>query len=74
MNARLAISGDAAALAAIYNAGLADRMATFETRPRSAAEVQAWLLSRRTKPIARAQHPDVTKRHSRPVKGQDRAR
>jgi prophage regulatory protein len=38
------------------------------------AEVQAWLLARRAKPIARAQHPDVTKRHSRPVKGQDRAR
>ena len=38
------------------------------------AEVQAWLLSRRAKPIARVQHPDVTKRHSRPVKGQDRAR
>jgi prophage regulatory protein len=38
------------------------------------AEVQAWLLARRAKPIQRAQHPDVTKRTSRPVKGQDRAR
>jgi prophage regulatory protein len=38
------------------------------------AEVQAWLLARRAKPIARAQQPDVTKRNSRPVKGQDRAR
>jgi prophage regulatory protein len=37
------------------------------------AEVQAWLLARRAKPIFRAQHPDVTKRKSRPVKGQDRA-
>lgn len=38
------------------------------------AEVHAWLLARRAKPIQRAQHPDVTKRKSRPVKGQDRAR
>jgi hypothetical protein len=37
------------------------------------AEVQAWLLARRAKPIHRAQHPDVTKRKSRPVKGRDRA-
>jgi prophage regulatory protein len=37
------------------------------------AEVQAWLLARRTKPIHRAQHPDVTQRKSRPVKGLDRA-
>ena len=37
------------------------------------AEVQAWLLARRAKPIHCAQHPDVTKRRSRPVKGRDRA-
>ena len=37
------------------------------------AEVQAWLLARRAKPIARAKHPDVTKRNSRPVKGRDPA-
>ena len=37
------------------------------------AEVHAWLLARRAKPIQRAQHPDVTKRKSRPVKGLDRA-
>lgn len=37
-------------------------------------EVHAWLLARRAKPIQRAQHPDVTKRRSRPVKGPDRAR
>ena len=36
------------------------------------SEVQAWLLARRAKPIPRAQHPDVTKRKSRPVKGRDR--
>ncbi len=37
------------------------------------AEVQAWLLARRTTPIHRAQYPDVTKRKSRPVKERDRA-
>lgn len=37
------------------------------------AEVEAWLLARRTKPILRAQPPDVAKRKTRPVKAQDRA-
>ncbi len=34
---------DAPAIAAIYNEGIADRTATFETHPRDAAEVAAWL-------------------------------
>jgi L-amino acid N-acyltransferase YncA len=34
---------DASAVAAIYNEGIQDRLATFETRPREAAEVVAWL-------------------------------
>lgn len=37
------------------------------------AEVQAWLLARRTKPIRRAKHPDVTIRKSRPIKARDQA-
>lgn len=36
-------------------------------------EVEAWLASRRSKPIRRAQHPDVTQRRARPVKAKDRA-
>jgi L-amino acid N-acyltransferase YncA len=40
---RPATAGDAEALAAIYNEGIEDRVATFETRPRSVAEVSAWL-------------------------------
>ena len=32
------------------------------------SEVEAWLTSRRSAPIARTQHPDVTQRRSRPVK------
>src|SRR5690242_655593 len=42
MQARSATPDDAAAIAAIYNQGIADRIATFETRPRSAADVRAW--------------------------------
>jgi prophage regulatory protein len=32
------------------------------------AEVEAWLASRRSTPIVRAQHPDVRQRQSRPVR------
>ena len=34
---------DADAVAAIYNEGIEDRLATFETRPREGGEVRAWL-------------------------------
>lgn len=37
------------------------------------AEVEAWLQSRRTQPIARAQHPDVRQRATRPVQEMDPA-
>ena len=37
------------------------------------SEVEAWLRSRRSAPITRAQHPDVTQRRSRPVKAPGRA-
>lgn len=37
---------DAAAIAAIYNEGIADRIATFETRPRTADDVRAWFGGR----------------------------
>jgi L-amino acid N-acyltransferase YncA len=33
---------DAQAITAIYNAGIAERQATFETRPRDPAEIVAW--------------------------------
>ncbi|MBP7690903.1 MAG: N-acetyltransferase [Anaerolineales bacterium] len=42
MKARPAQPAEAAAIAAIYNAGIAGRTATFETRPRSADEIGAW--------------------------------
>ena len=34
---------DAEAIARIYNEGIADRLATFETRERTAADIEAWL-------------------------------
>jgi L-amino acid N-acyltransferase YncA len=40
---RAAEAGDIGAIAAIYNEGIAERVATFETRPRTGAEVAAWL-------------------------------
>ncbi len=50
METRLAIITDAAAIAEIYNQGIVDRSATFETRLRSADEVHGWFT---------AQHPIV---------------
>jgi len=43
MNARAAAPADAARIAQIYNEGIDDRLATFETEPRTAADVAAWL-------------------------------
>jgi phosphinothricin acetyltransferase len=40
---RPARAEDAAAIAAIYNEGIEDRVATFETTSRSASDVAAWL-------------------------------
>ena len=34
---------DAEAIARIYNEGIADRLATFETRERTAADIEGWL-------------------------------
>ena len=42
MTPRAAQINDAAAIAAIYNEGIADRIATFETEPRSAEQVVQW--------------------------------
>ena len=40
---RIATLGDAPAIAAIYNQGIEDRVATYETRRRSAEDQEAWL-------------------------------
>jgi phosphinothricin acetyltransferase len=46
MRARAARTDDASAIAAIYNEGIADRIATFETEPRSAAQIASWFDGR----------------------------
>ena len=43
MHSRAATLDDAEAIARIYNEGIEERIATFETRPRAGAEVRGWL-------------------------------
>jgi phosphinothricin acetyltransferase len=42
MKARAATPADAAAIARIYNEGIEERIATFETRLRRAADIEKW--------------------------------
>ena len=42
LRTRAATLADAAVIAAIYNEGIADRIATFETEPRSARDIARW--------------------------------
>ena len=46
MTARPATPADAAAIAAIYNEGIEDRVATFETRPRTPSDIVKWFDGR----------------------------
>jgi phosphinothricin acetyltransferase len=46
MTTRLASPEDAGAIASIYNQGIEDRTATFETRPRTADDVRNWFDGR----------------------------
>jgi phosphinothricin acetyltransferase len=54
---RAATLADAAAIAAIYNEGIADRIATFETEPRSAGQIAEWFTGRRLVVVAEAGGP-----------------
>jgi phosphinothricin acetyltransferase len=45
LSTRLAAPADAAAIAAIYNEGIADRIATFETEPRTTEDIAARLAA-----------------------------
>jgi phosphinothricin acetyltransferase len=49
METRLATTADAEAIAEIYNQGIVDRVATFETRRRTADDVRGWFTA--THPI-----------------------
>lgn len=46
MKARAAALSDAGAIARIYNQGIEDRTATFETRPREERDIEAWFGGR----------------------------
>ncbi len=46
LRTRAATLADAAAIAAIYNEGLVDRVATFETEPRSSGQISQWFTGR----------------------------
>ena len=43
---RLATTADAAAVAAIYNQGIHERIATFETEPRTASQIRDQLIEK----------------------------
>jgi phosphinothricin acetyltransferase len=51
---RPAAPSDAPAIAGIYNQGIADRVATFETEPRSPAQIEAWFGGRHPVVVAEA--------------------
>jgi len=53
---RAATPADAAAIAAIYNEGIADRIATFETEPRSAGQIAEWFTGRRLVIVAETEN------------------
>jgi L-amino acid N-acyltransferase YncA len=46
LSVRPARTDDAAAIARIYNQGIEERVATFETEPRSAAQMETWLAEK----------------------------
>jgi L-amino acid N-acyltransferase YncA len=52
MTARSAVSHDVTAIARIYNEGIADRVATFETDPRTPADIATWLVPGRIVVVA----------------------
>lgn len=56
---RLAAQGDAAAIAAIYNEGIAERSSTFETEPRHADDIRAWLQAGERVPVLVADAGEV---------------
>lgn len=55
---RLARPADAGDIARIYNEGIADRVATFETRPRTADDIEGWFDG--VHPIVVVEGPDGT--------------
>jgi phosphinothricin acetyltransferase len=59
LKTRGATLADAAAIAAIYNEGIADRIATFETEPRSAAQIAEWFTGRQLVMVAETETTEL---------------
>jgi phosphinothricin acetyltransferase len=53
LRTRAATPADASAIAAIYNEGIADRIATFETEPRSATDIAGWFTGQHLVVVAK---------------------
>ncbi|MDX6669228.1 MAG: hypothetical protein QOK04_2608 [Solirubrobacteraceae bacterium] len=70
---RHAQPADAAAIAAIYNQGIEERQATFETAPRAAADVEPWLAARDSPPVLVAQERGAVRGWARIVPYDERA-
>jgi L-amino acid N-acyltransferase YncA len=56
---RPATGSDAEAIARIYNQGIEERSSTFETEPRTAADVASWLASADRLPVLVAEDGEV---------------
>ena len=56
LRTRLATLADSAAIAAIYTEGIADRIATFETEPRSAGQIAGWFTGRQLVIVAETEN------------------
>src|ERR1700730_13284202 len=59
LRTRAARLADATAIAAIYNEGIADRIATFETEPRSTGEIAEWFTGRQLVIVAETKNRPV---------------
>ena len=57
LRTRAATPADVSAIAAIYNEGIADRIATFETEPRSATDIAGWFTGEHLVAIAETGEP-----------------
>jgi L-amino acid N-acyltransferase YncA len=56
---RAATAADAQPVADIYNEGIATRLATFETDPRTATDVEAWLAAGERLPVLVAEEDET---------------
>jgi phosphinothricin acetyltransferase len=55
LKTRRATLADAATIASIYNEGIGDRIATFETEPRTAEQIAGWFTGRQLVIVAEAE-------------------